>query len=269
MMGVNAEGSTNGGGYVGGFFQLLDWTAKSRKKLFSSKSDFPECSKQEKRSDGNVPMTHIHLKDEDETGARMSFKGSSDYSCASSVRDDDMYGPKAPNVVAQLMGLDSLPTSSERYSTLFFETQSLRDAHFQNRNLNYHHDEQIVYPYDPFNKIKGGPVRNFADSKPRKMVSNPIEKFRTESLPPKAAKTIPITHHKLLSPIKSPGFFPTEDAAHIMEAAARILEPSPHVIARAKMPPVGSSSVPVKVRDFKEKWRLRKESLQFNLLLCL
>ncbi|XP_038991923.1 uncharacterized protein LOC120115225 [Hibiscus syriacus] len=198
-------------------------------------------------------MTRIHLKDEDETGARMSFKGSSDYSCASSVTDDDMYGAKAPNVVARLMGLDSLPTSSEPYSTPFFETQSLRDAHFHNRNLNYHHDEQMVYPDDPFNKIKGGPVRNFADSKPRKMVSNPIEKFRTESLPPKAVKTIPITHHKLLSPIKSPGFFPTKDAAHIMEAAARILEPGPQVIARAKMPLVGSSSVPVKVRDFKEK----------------
>ncbi|KAE8664312.1 Kinesin-like protein NACK2 [Hibiscus syriacus] len=75
-MGVNKEGSTNRGGYVGGFFQLLDWTAKSRKKLFSSKSDFPECLKQGKRSDGNVPMTRIHLNDEDETGARMSFKGS-------------------------------------------------------------------------------------------------------------------------------------------------------------------------------------------------
>ena len=40
-MGVDKEGSKNGGGYVGGFFQLFDWTAKSRKKLFSSKSDFP------------------------------------------------------------------------------------------------------------------------------------------------------------------------------------------------------------------------------------
>ncbi|GMJ08381.1 TON1 Recruiting Motif 7 [Hibiscus trionum] len=243
-MGVNKEG---------GFFQLFDWTAKSRKKLFSSKSDFPECSKQGKRRDGNVPMTRIHLKDEDETGSRMSFKGSSDYSCASSVTDDDMYGAKPPNVVARLMGLDSLPTSSEPYSTPFFDTQSLRGAHFQKRNLNYHHAEQIVYSGDPFNKIKGGPLRNYADLKPHKMVSNPIEKFRTESLPPKAAKTIPITHHKLLSPIKSPGFFPTKDAAHIMEAAARILEPGPQVIARAKMPLVRSSSVPVKVRDFKEK----------------
>ncbi|KAG8483268.1 hypothetical protein CXB51_022343 [Gossypium anomalum] len=185
-MGVEKEGSTNGGGYVGGFFQLFDWTAKSRKKLFSSKSDFPERSKQGKRSDGNIPMTRIHLMDEDEIGAGASFKGS-------------------------------------------------------------------IYPDDRFNKMEGGPARIVAELKPQKTVSKPIEKFRTESLPPKAAKTIPITHHKLLSPIKSPGFFPTMDAAHIMEAAARIIEPGPQVITRAKMPQVGSSSVPVKVRDFKEK----------------
>ncbi|KAE8727972.1 Detected protein of unknown function [Hibiscus syriacus] len=197
-MGVNKEGSTNGRGYVGGFFQLLDWTAKTRKKLFSS--NFP------------VFKTGKEKKKEDETGARMSFKGSSDYSCASSVTDDDMYGAKAPSVVARLMGLDSLPTSSYLYSTPFFETQSLRDAHFHNRNLSYHRDEQIVYPDDPFNKIKGSPLRNFADSKPRKM-----------------------------------------DAARIMEAAARILDRGPQVIARAKMPLVRSSTVPVEVRDFKEK----------------
>lgn len=40
-MGIEKEGSKGGGGHVGGFFQLFDWTAKSRKKLFSSKSDFP------------------------------------------------------------------------------------------------------------------------------------------------------------------------------------------------------------------------------------
>ncbi|XP_022761258.1 uncharacterized protein LOC111307507 [Durio zibethinus] len=251
-MGVDKEGSKNGGGYVGGFFQLFDWTARSRKKLFSSKSDFLEHSKQGKRSDGNLPMTQLHLTDEEEIGARTSIKGSSDYSCSSSVTDDDMYGATAPSVVARLMGLDSLPTSSEPYSTPFLDTQSLRDSHFRNRNLNYHHDQQIVYSGDLFNKMEG-PARNFVASKPQKIASKPIEKFQTESLPPKAAKTIPITHHKLLSPIKSPGFIPAKDAAHIMEAAARIISPGPRAISRPKMPLVGLSSVPVKVHNFKEK----------------
>lgn len=37
---IEKQGSKSGG-YVGGFLQLFDWNAKSRKKLFSSKSDIP------------------------------------------------------------------------------------------------------------------------------------------------------------------------------------------------------------------------------------
>jgi hypothetical protein len=36
-MGVEKEGTKNGGS----FFHLFDWTSKSRKKLFASKSDLP------------------------------------------------------------------------------------------------------------------------------------------------------------------------------------------------------------------------------------
>ncbi|KAJ4722064.1 DUF4378 domain protein [Melia azedarach] len=251
-MGIEKEGSKGGGGHVGGFFQLFDWTAKSRKKLFSSKSDFPERAKQGKRSDGNLPMTRIHLTDEYENAAGLSFKGSSDYSCASSVTDDDGYGARAPGVVARLMGLDSLPTSSEPYSTPFFDTQSLQDAQFCRKNLDYRHDHQIMYSGNLLNKVEGN-ARDFVESKPQRTLSRPIEKFQTEILPPKSAKSIPITHHKLLSPIKSHGYIPTKNAAHIMEAAAKIIEPAPQANMRTKMPAVGSSSVPLKVRDLKEK----------------
>ncbi|KAJ4848407.1 hypothetical protein Tsubulata_032778 [Turnera subulata] len=250
-MGVEKEGSKSGGGYVGGFFQLFDWTAKSRKKLFSSKSDFPERYKQGKKSDGSLPMTRLHLMDEDE--ARSSIRGG-DYSCASSVTDDDGYGAKAPGVVARLMGLDSMPTSSfqEPNTTPFFDTQSLRDASQSRKRFDYYHDDQIMYSGNLLSK-EDGPLRNFSEPKPTKVLSRPIEKFQTEILPPKSAKSIPITHHKLLSPIKSPSFIPSKTAAHIMEAAAKIIEPAPHAIAKAKMPIVGSSSVPLKVRDLKEK----------------
>ncbi|KAJ0093196.1 hypothetical protein Patl1_24939 [Pistacia atlantica] len=251
-MGIEREGSKSGGGYVGGFFQLFDWKAKSRKKLFSSKSDFPERSKQGKRSDGTLPMTRLHLTDEDETGAGASFKGSSDYSCASSVTDDDGYGAKAPGVVARLMGLDSLPTSSEPYSTPFFDTQSLRDAHYYRKNPEYHLDRQIMHSGHLLHKVESD-ARDFVESKPQRIMSRPIEKFQTEILPPKSAKSIPITHHKLLSPIKSHGFIPTKNAAHIMEAASKIIEPGPQANTRARMSVLGSSSVPLKVRDLREK----------------
>ncbi|XP_021682176.2 uncharacterized protein LOC110666105 isoform X2 [Hevea brasiliensis] len=253
-MGVEKEGSKSGGGYVGGFFQLFDWTAKSRKKLFSSKSDLPVHSKQGKRSDGNLPMTRLQLMDEDETGAGSSIRGSSDYSCASSVTDDDGCGARAPGVVARLMGLDSLPTSSssEPNSILFLDTQSLREASQQRKHFEYYHDHQIMYSRNLLNK-EDGPLQNLLNSKPQKVLSRPIEKFQTEILPPKSAKSIPITHHKLLSPIKSPGFIPSKTAAHIMEAAGRIIEPCPQATAKAKIPMVGSPSVPLKVRDLKEK----------------
>lgn len=41
---MEKEGLKSGGGYAGSFFHLFDWTAKSRKKLFTSKSDLPGTS---------------------------------------------------------------------------------------------------------------------------------------------------------------------------------------------------------------------------------
>ncbi|KAG5237068.1 DUF4378 domain-containing protein/VARLMGL domain-containing protein [Salix suchowensis] len=233
-MGIEKEGSKSGGGYVGGFFQLFDWTAKSRKKLFSSKSDLQELSKQGKGSDGSLPRTRLRLMDDDDIGAGSSIRGGSDYSCASSVTDDEGYGARAPGVVARLMGLDSI------------------DAYRGTGNFDFYHDHQITYSGNLLTK-EDGPPRNLVKSKSQKVLSRPIEKFQTEILPPKSAKSIPSTHHKLLSPIKSPGFIPSKTAAHIMEAAAKIIVPSPQAVTKATLPALGSSSLPLKVRDLKEK----------------
>ncbi|KAJ6772166.1 hypothetical protein OIU74_018407 [Salix koriyanagi] len=253
-MGIEKEGSKSGGGYVGGFFQLFDWTAKSRKKLFSSKSDLQELSKQGKGSDGRLPRTRLRLMDDDDIGAGSSIRGGSDYSCASSVTDDEGYGARAPGVVARLMGLDSMPQSNflETNSTPFFDTQSLRDAYRGTGNFDFYHDHQITYSGNLLTK-EDGPPRNLVKSKSQKVLSRPIEKFQTEILPPKSAKSIPSTHHKLLSPIKSPGFIPSKTAAHIMEAAAKIIVPSPQAVTKATLPALGSSSLPLRVRDLKEK----------------
>ncbi|XP_068334040.1 uncharacterized protein [Pyrus communis] len=254
-MGVEREGSKSGAGHVGSFFQLFDWTAKSRKTLFSGKSDSPERSKGGKKSQGNSPVTQQHLVvDEDETGVVSSVRGSSDYSCASSVTDEEGFGAKAPSVVARLMGLDFLPTSSFSgpYSTPYFDSQSLQDAHHHRRNIECSHDDQLQYSGNLIKSMER-PTRNSLKSNPQKMQNRPIERFQTETLPPRSAKSIPITHHKLLSPIKNPGFISTRNAAHIMEAAAKIIEPGPPATAKAKMPLVGASSEPLKVQALKEK----------------
>ncbi|KAL0367785.1 UNVERIFIED_CONTAM: hypothetical protein Sradi_3668600 [Sesamum radiatum] len=248
-MGIEKQES-KGGNYVGGFLQMFDWNAKSRKKLFSSKSDIPEQSKQKKRCDGNLPTTRLQMLDEDESAAGSSVKGSSDYSCASSVIDEDFCGTKAPSVVARLMGLDSLPKSNmrEAYSTPLFDSQSLRDSYYRTKGLEYCQDQIIMHS----SRLQDVSVRNDTETKYPNVKHRPIEKFQTEILPPKSAKSIPITHHKLLSPIKSGNFIPSKDAAHIMEAAARIIEPGPQTSTKTKLPPVGSS-VPLRVRDLKEK----------------
>ncbi|GMH19906.1 hypothetical protein Nepgr_021747 [Nepenthes gracilis] len=241
-MGADKPGS-KGVRYVGGLLQLFDWNSKSRKKLFSSKYELPGQKKQGKTNEGNLPATRICLVDEEEIRVESSIKGGSDYSCASSVTDDEGYGIRAPGVVARLMGLDSLPTSNVvgPYSTHFFDTRSLQDAPFRKADPDLYHDYHI---------LQSG---NQLEPKPQKTLIRPIEKFQTEVLPPKSAKSIPITHHKLLSPIKSPGFIPSQDVAHIMEAAAKIIEPGPQAITRTKISSMGSSSVPLKVQELKVK----------------
>ncbi|QCE13326.1 uncharacterized protein LOC114196153 [Vigna unguiculata] len=254
-MGFEREG-TKSGGYVGGFFQLFDWTSKSRKKLFAAKSDLPETLKQGRRVGYNVamPMTQSsYLVDEDENGVGASLRGSCDHSYASSVTDDEAFGTRAPSVVARLMGLDSLPSSSfsDPYATPYFDTRSLQDAQYFKKNFGHQHDHQTPYSGKLVEKVEGS-SRSFIEPKPQKAITRPIEKFQTEVLPPKSAKSIPVTHHKLLSPIKSPSFVPTNNAAYIMEAAARIIEPGSQASTRAKTPLVASSA-PLRVRELKDK----------------
>ncbi|XAR49676.1 hypothetical protein NMG60_11032942 [Bertholletia excelsa] len=154
------------------------------------------------------------------------------------------------------MGLDSLPTSniSESFSTPSFDTRSLQDAHLNRRNLEYNCELQIMHSGNLHDKVEV-PVPKTMEPRPQKMINRPIEKFQSEVLPPKSAKSIPITHHKLLSPIKSPQFVSSKNATHIMETAARIIEPGPQATTanKAKMPHLGTSSVPIRVKDLKEK----------------
>ncbi|XP_020276775.1 uncharacterized protein LOC109851080 isoform X2 [Asparagus officinalis] len=58
----------------------------------------------------------IILVDDDGAVGVSSGKGSSHYSCASSVTDEEGISIRAPGVVARLMGLDSVPTSGDLWS---------------------------------------------------------------------------------------------------------------------------------------------------------
>ncbi|KAL0422071.1 UNVERIFIED_CONTAM: hypothetical protein Slati_3230000 [Sesamum latifolium] len=243
----------------GGFFQLFDWNGKSRKKLFSTKSELPERSNQGKE---NYHGSVISRRQQElEKAFPQNARGQNDYHYASSASGDSEYGTKAPGVVARLMGLDSLPTSSanEHYFAPFVESLSFRDSGYSMARPALQSEHDIVIFESVRNKLDGS-TRNPLDLRLQKVQSRPIERFQREVLPPKSAKPISITHHRLLSPIKSPGFVPPKNAAYIIEAAAKIIEQSPRSTMKGNSPSLGSSPVPFRVRDMKEKMEAAKRS---------
>ncbi|KAH1083735.1 hypothetical protein J1N35_023496 [Gossypium stocksii] len=239
----------------GGFFQLFDWNGKSRKKLFSNNSELQEESKRGKAEEHAVkPPPHSVQREGDECSAASNNTRSGDFNSSSSVTSDEGYGSRAPGVVARLMGLDSLPTLnvSELSSIPYSGSSSLRVSQNERNTPNLWNEYQPADYANISNKLDRS-SSNPIEPRSRKVQNRPIERFQTEILPPKSAKPIPITHHKLLSPIRSPAFTPTKNAAYIMEVAAKIIESSPQATSKGKVPSFGSSSVPLKMRNLKEK----------------
>ncbi|KAJ1297508.1 hypothetical protein BS78_01G381700 [Paspalum vaginatum] len=235
-----------GGGGGGGIFNLFDWKRKSRKKLFSNSPG----SKLVRRSEETLPSGRLHMVDEDEGLGVSSFKGSSDYSCASSVTDEEGREMKAPGVVARLMGLDALPTSGipEPYCTPFRDTRSFRDSDSLKRSPEYPMNDQFSHVPRRVDSYMRKPL----DLRAQKMPSSPIERFQTEALPPRSAKPLPMSHHRLLSPIKNPGFSSARNAAQIMEEAAKILQPRAQASSREKICSFSPARIPLRLSEPRE-----------------
>ncbi|THU71233.1 hypothetical protein C4D60_Mb08t33400 [Musa balbisiana] len=174
--------------------------------------------------------------DEDELEGVSSAKESSHHSGASTT-DEEGNAFKAPGVIARLMGLDYVPTSgiSEPYSTPLHGSRLLQDDNIHKRGTERFNNDNF-YSVDKRSDIHSGKP----ESKSQKMPSSPIERFQTETLPPRLAKTIAITHHKLLSPVKNPGFISSKNASYIIEAAAKILESELHGASTGRVQPLKS-----------------------------
>ncbi|KAJ8529593.1 hypothetical protein K7X08_036428 [Anisodus acutangulus] len=236
----------------GGFLQLFDWNIKSRKKLFSNKSELPENSKQGKENANGSANLRLQQAREYDPGSN-SIQNYDFYS-ASSVAEDGSYAQKAPSVVARLMGLDSLPTSKESdpYFNSSFDCHSFRDSPYLSSVADFQNEHHMIVDVNMRNKLDGF-KRNPVEMRLQKVQSRPIERFQSEVLPPKSAKPVSVTQHRLLSPIKSPGFIPPKNAAYIIEAAAKIYEQSPRPATREKVQSSGSSSVPLRIRDLRDR----------------
>lgn len=199
-----------------------------------------------------------------ENGFSSNATGHNDYHYAPSASGDTEYGSKPPGVVARLMGLDSLPTSTvnEPCFTPFIESHSFRDSSYLMAAPAFQNEHDIVIFESVRNKLDGS-TRNPLDPRVQKMPNRPFERFQSEVLPPRSAKTISVSQHRLLSPIKSPGFVPPKNAAYIIEAAAKIIEQSPRSTTKGNFPSLGSPSVPFRVRDFKDKMEAAQRSSRF------
>ncbi|XP_072976401.1 uncharacterized protein [Typha angustifolia] len=234
-----------------GFFNLFDWNKKARKKLFSNgSSSSSEKAEKGKEVDDNMANSVPRLIGEDDMVGISSMKGSSDYSYASSVTDEEGNGLRPPGVVARLMGLDSMPTTGvcEPYSTPLRDSQSLQERRGPEIYINDH----LVKGTEAYFR---GPV----ELRSQKMPSSPVERFQTETLPPRSAKTISMTHYKLLSPIRNHTFISGRDAAHIMEVATKILEPGCQTNGTGKGQSFQSLSSPLRIYHSKETARKTSE----------
>ncbi|XP_047957714.1 uncharacterized protein LOC125203420 [Salvia hispanica] len=245
----------------GGFLQLFDWNGKSRKKLFTVKPDLPESSNQGKEScHGSVIARRQLVLDK---AFQLNATCDNDYPFASLASDDSEQASKAPGVVARLMGLDSLPTANvnEPCSNPFPESYSFRDSSYLKAAPAFHGEHDIVIFESVRYKLDGS-SRNPLDLRLQKVQNRHIERFQREVLPPKSSKPISVTHNRLLSPIKSPGFIPPKNAAYIIEAASKIMEQSPRSTTKGNFSSLGLPSGPFRVRDLKEKMESAHRSSQ-------
>jgi hypothetical protein len=190
----------------------------------------------------------------DENGASPSNIASGDFHCTLSVCSDEGCGSKAPGLVARLMGLDSLPTSevSELSGASLYSSNSHGASHYNEGALRSMDDfRRADYLNTPLKPEKSS--WDAMESRAHKMENRQMKRFQTEMLPPKSAKPIPVTHNRLLSPIKSNGYLPQKNVVQIMEAAAKIIDGSPQPYMRNRILSGESSSVPLRILDLKER----------------
>ncbi|XP_047155591.1 uncharacterized protein LOC124826725 [Vigna umbellata] len=241
--------------FKGSFLSFFDWNAKYQKKHLSHDPKLPEISKQGKENVDNLPKSEVNEMKMNDNGANPA---SSDFDCAISISSDEGCQTKAPGLLARLMGLDSLPVSNvselSSLSTSLYGSNSLESSRTPDEDVllsTVDHCCNVDSINMGLKSVKSS--WSVMESKER----NPaMKRFQTEMLPPRSAKTIPVTHDKLLSQPKH--------AAQIMEAAAKIIEVSPQPCKRNRMSSTGPSSVPLRILELKEKLEASQHESKFT-----
>ncbi|GLJ10080.1 hypothetical protein SUGI_0121610 [Cryptomeria japonica] len=233
---------------------MFDWNKRfTGKKLFSNRLLPAERPRHvpKKYTDEKLPMAKLLLiADENRGGFPNSKKNSSNgYPTSESVhcsssKEGNGNNTKTPSVVAKLMGLESLPPTdlpenAKDANTKSSDLRPLPELMNQRKYNDFFHDEQLFASGKHHAKMNEL-IKKSVESRPQKLQKTglyekrPISKFQPDTLPFKSILSPSKAHNKMVSPIKSPGLLSAKNAARLMEAAAKILEPGTQTNNRAK-----------------------------------
>ncbi|XP_077253261.1 dnaA initiator-associating protein [Tasmannia lanceolata] len=247
------------GGCVGIFIQLLEWNRRlAKKKLFSNKMLPPGRAKWiSKKFSGEkkLPVAKLCLiEDENRGGFPNTKKPEIDSTCSYPCADKN-YGMRTPGLVARLMGLESMPAlhhdkpKKVLVSEFYYDQEKELGKRLANHNKT---SEFSCSEHD--SSFEKGPAK--LDSRPQKIQKTglferqPVSRFGAEALQLKGVLNRSKKHHqKLVSPIKSPRTLSRRNAARLMVAATKILEPESHPNNRAKCYLTYSPSPHLPLRD--------------------
>ncbi|XP_068637527.1 uncharacterized protein [Aristolochia californica] len=224
------------GGCVGIFLQLFDWNRRSaRKKLFSKKLLPPARLKRVTKIFGGgnkLPMGKLLLIADENRGGFPKKPEVDDIRCSSAIakQKGEM---RTPNLVARLMGLESMPPvpHDKKKKASFSEFGHDQETNPSGRSEFFCYEQGQIFE-------KGHGKLDLRPQKLQKTVSferSSVSKFGAEELQFRTVLSRSRKQHqKLVSPVKSPRSLSGRNAARLMEAAAKILEPSLQASNRAK-----------------------------------
>lgn len=224
------------GGCVGIFFQLFDWNRRlAKKKLFSKKLLPPARAKRAVKKfggDDKLPAPkHLLIADENRGGFPNGEKSGSD-NADNTTNGKRSHEMRSPTLVARLMGLESMPAvRREKTKKALFSDNRKNTANDDNRRGS----ENFVCEEGEFQLGKG---HNKMDSRPQKLQKTglverrPVTRFGAEAFQFRSVLRSKKHQPKLSSPVKSPRV--GRNAARLMGAATKILEPSLQASSRSK-----------------------------------
>ncbi|KAF9593215.1 hypothetical protein IFM89_020710 [Coptis chinensis] len=243
------------GGCVGIFFQLFDWNRRlAKKKLFSKKLLPPARAKRASKkfgADDKLPTAkHLLIADENRGGFPNAKKSGFDVdSSANAERAKEM---RSPSLVARLMGLESMPNvrREKPKKALFSESNRVNGKNFLS-DSSARCSEHFVYDQADFQLGRGDRKLEPRPQKHQKTElyeRRSVTRFGAEALQFRSPLSRSRKHHsKLVSPVKSPRV--GRNAARLMGAATKILEPGIRATNRAKCSLSYSPSFHISSRD--------------------